>query len=84
VSLGGRVGRDDPARARLVLDHKRSAELVRHPRTHEPGNKVHRAAGREGQQQADRLLRIIGPALSMHGEHDGDRRERNFAHAEKV
>jgi hypothetical protein len=64
--LGGGVGRNDTAGPRSVLDHEWTAELLRHSRGYEPGDVIHGPAGREWQQQADRLFRIVGPTPAMH------------------
>ena len=57
--LGSRIGGDDAAGARLVLDHERPPEVFRHARGHEAGDVIDRPTGRERQQQPDRPFGIL-------------------------
>ena len=59
--LGDDVAGDDAARAGLVVDQHLLAELGRQPLGQEARHDVRDAAGREGHDQSDRPLGILGP-----------------------
>jgi hypothetical protein len=49
---------DHPAGTGLVLDYEWAPEVLRHPGGHQAGDVIHRAAGRERQNEPDRPRRI--------------------------
>jgi len=60
-SLGDDLACDHAARSGLVVDHHLLPELGRQPLGHQPRHHVGDAAGREGHDQSDRLLGVLGP-----------------------
>src|SRR5205807_7121582 len=71
--LGGRLGADDAACGRPVVDDERLPQRSFEMGRDEPRHHVVEAAGGEGNDQANRTAGVaVGPRADDAGEHDGE------------
>ena len=73
-ALGGQFGRDIAPGAAPIVDHERLSELLAQRGLHRARDDVRRAAGGEGDEDANRARRIL---LGRRGPRDEDEREQS-------